>query len=263
MKISQKETIFLDNKKTVDAPFSKKTSFKILEIIEALDYLSSREEFVDIIRTDLRQLIPHDMTIFGIGEWKTFRVDGMINIDYPEKFLNTIITHTDSGKHINSPVVKAAAKAAQFVEVKLANTYASKYPEWTDAVCKFDIQNLYGKGRKHPGGTRYTYHCYANNYLEWNDKRRRIVNIITPHIDYALLRIFGMETADKIIEISLREKEILQHLHLGLKNEDIAKQLNISLHTVKNHIKNILAKLKVKNRTQGLAKAIDFDLIDA
>ena len=72
-----------------------------------------------------------------------------------------------------------------------------------------------------------------------------------------------METADKIIEISLREKEILQHLHLGLKNEDIAKQLNISLHTVKNHIKNILAKLKVKNRTQGLAKAIDFDLIDA
>jgi DNA-binding NarL/FixJ family response regulator len=78
-----------------------------------------------------------------------------------------------------------------------------------------------------------------------------------------MLRIFGMETINKTIEITLREQEILQHIQLGLKNEDIARQLNISTHTVKNHIKSILAKLKVKNRTEAVAKAIDFDLIQA
>ena len=70
-----------------------------------------------------------------------------------------------------------------------------------------------------------------------------------------------MEILDKTIEISLREKEILQYLSLGYKNEQIAGQLFISLHTVKNHIKHILAKLGVQNRTQAVAKAIDFDLI--
>jgi len=257
-----KASAFSANNKAEHSPFSKDTSFKVLEIIEALDFLSTREEFIEVIRMDIRKLIPHDMSIFGIGEWKTFRIDGLINIDYPEKYLNTIITQSEAGNHVNSPLVKAAANASKFVEVKTANSYSSKSPLWTEAVREFDIHNLYAKGRKHPGGTRYTYHCYTNNHLDWNDQRQRIVNIITPHIDNAMLRIFGMEAMDKTIEISLREKEILQHLHLGLKNEDIAQQLHISLHTVKNHIKHILAKLQVKNRTQCVAKAIDFGLID-
>ncbi|MCG6970801.1 MAG: LuxR C-terminal-related transcriptional regulator [Gammaproteobacteria bacterium] len=257
------ESKILNCKKTSDSPFTKDTSFKLLGIIESLDYLSTREEFVDVIRDEIRRLIPHDMSIFGIGEWKTFRVDAKINIDYCEKYLKTIMDNTDSGQHVNSPVVREAAKASNFVEVKVAEHYAKKNPDWAEAVRKFGIHNLYGKGRKHPGGTRYTFHCYTNNHLEWDDQRRRIVNIITPHIDNAMLRIFGMETINKTIEITLREQEILQHIQLGLKNEDIARQLNISTHTVKNHIKSILAKLKVKNRTEAVAKAIDFDLIQA
>jgi DNA-binding CsgD family transcriptional regulator len=73
----------------------------------------------------------------------------------------------------------------------------------------------------------------------------------------------GMEILEKTLEISLREKEILQYLAMGYKNQDIANKLFISVHTVKNHIKHILAKLDVQNRTQAVSKAIDFDLIQA
>ncbi|MDF2658016.1 MAG: degU 1 [Paenibacillus sp.] len=47
-----------------------------------------------------------------------------------------------------------------------------------------------------------------------------------------------------------REQEILKLVAKGLPNRDIALQLEISEHTVKNHLKNILHKLHLDNRVQ-------------
>jgi DNA-binding NarL/FixJ family response regulator len=47
-----------------------------------------------------------------------------------------------------------------------------------------------------------------------------------------------------------REKEILRLVAQGLPNREIAQQLDISEHTVKNHLKNILHKLHLENRVQ-------------
>ena len=253
----------LQTGKTADSPFTKDVSFRIIEVIEALDDLATRDEFADVFRSAIRTLIPHEMGIFGIGEWKTFRVDGFINVDFPEKFLGAIMKNNSDGTHVSSPVATAAAEVPKFIEVKNTKNFNPKFAEWTEGVAKFDIRNLFGKGRKHPGGTRYSYHSYGNALHEWDEQRRRIVNILTPHIDNALLKVMGMEILDKTIEISLREKEILQYLSMGYKNQEIANKLYISVHTVKNHIKHILAKLDVQNRTQAVSKAIDFDLIQA
>jgi two-component system NarL family response regulator len=47
----------------------------------------------------------------------------------------------------------------------------------------------------------------------------------------------------------------------GLPNKQIAYQLNIAEHTVKNHVKNILAKLGVADRTQAATAAIQRGII--
>lgn len=47
-----------------------------------------------------------------------------------------------------------------------------------------------------------------------------------------------------------REQEIMEHLHRGSQNKIIAHQLNISESTVKVHLRNIMKKLRVTNRTQ-------------
>ena len=78
--------------------------------------------------------------------------------------------------------------------------------------------------------------------------------IVIPRIDNARLRIFSMEIMDKTIEISFREKEILHHLHLGQKNEDIARQLNISLNPEKNLLKTFSPNLKSKIEPSALRK---------
>ncbi|TNJ64783.1 response regulator transcription factor [Paenibacillus hemerocallicola] len=54
-----------------------------------------------------------------------------------------------------------------------------------------------------------------------------------------------------------REKEILRLVAQGLPNREIAQQLDISEHTVKNHLKNILHKLHLENRVQLARYAFD------
>lgn len=64
-----------------------------------------------------------------------------------------------------------------------------------------------------------------------------------------------------LIQLSEREREIMQLLAQGFRDRDIAAQLIISESTVKFHINNILAKLKAKTRFQALYQAIDRGLI--
>ena len=54
--------------------------------------------------------------------------------------------------------------------------------------------------------------------------------------------------------LSMRELEVLQVIAEGLSNQEVANRLYLSLHTVKVHVRNIFAKLGVKNRTQAVAK---------
>ncbi|TBW27129.1 response regulator transcription factor [Gramella sp. KN1008] len=53
-----------------------------------------------------------------------------------------------------------------------------------------------------------------------------------------------------------REKEIVSELARGLSAEDIARELNLSPHTVKTHRKNILQKSGSSNTAQLVAKCI-------
>ncbi len=55
--------------------------------------------------------------------------------------------------------------------------------------------------------------------------------------------------------LSEREREVLQLVAEGLSNQQIARRLVLSLHTVKLHVKHLLAKLDATNRTQAVARA--------
>jgi DNA-binding NarL/FixJ family response regulator len=53
-----------------------------------------------------------------------------------------------------------------------------------------------------------------------------------------------------------RELEIFKLLASGANNHEIAHQLNLSTHTISNHIKSILAKLHLDNRIQAAVQAV-------
>lgn len=62
-------------------------------------------------------------------------------------------------------------------------------------------------------------------------------------------------------DLSAREVQVLELIVAGQANKQIAYSLGIAEHTVKNHVKNILSKLGVQDRTQAATAAIQRGII--
>lgn len=63
-------------------------------------------------------------------------------------------------------------------------------------------------------------------------------------------------------ELSERERQVLRLIAQGFTNKGISHELVVSEHTVNYHIKNILAKLHLRNRAQAAAYAVQQGLAD-
>lgn len=66
---------------------------------------------------------------------------------------------------------------------------------------------------------------------------------------------------EKIAALTKREMEILTQIAGGMFNKEIAMNLNISEHTVKNHTSNIFKKIDVSDRTQAAVFAIRNNIV--
>lgn len=80
-------------------------------------------------------------------------------------------------------------------------------------------------------------------------------------------RIVGFFSAPRPIaprrpfpELTEREEEVLSLVAEGKSNQEIARQLYVSLKTVRNHVSNILLKLQVADRAQAVIRARDAGL---
>lgn len=58
-----------------------------------------------------------------------------------------------------------------------------------------------------------------------------------------------------------RELVVLRYMATGASNQDIAARMCISINTVKSHIRSILDKLQLENRTQAANYAMNYGLV--
>ena len=63
-------------------------------------------------------------------------------------------------------------------------------------------------------------------------------------------------------ELTAREMEILLLMAEGKSNQEIADVLFIAIKTVKTHVRNILSKLQVQDRTQAVIYAFKYRLVE-
>ncbi|HIC90264.1 MAG TPA: response regulator transcription factor [Anaerolineae bacterium] len=63
-------------------------------------------------------------------------------------------------------------------------------------------------------------------------------------------------------KLSDREREVLQRVAEGASNREIAMALSISENTVKKHLRNILAKLHLRNRVEAAVYAVQRGLAE-
>lgn len=62
--------------------------------------------------------------------------------------------------------------------------------------------------------------------------------------------------------LTKREQDVLEQVTAGATNREIAERLFISESTVSYHVKNILAKLHLRNRAEAVAYALRSGLVD-
>lgn len=101
---------------------------------------------------------------------------------------------------------------------------------------------------------RHVYHGHFVVYDQVFDQQG-----ITEWLEKGVASVAGqyyLDLAETFSPLSSREMEILQYVTRGLTNKQIARTLQISHQTVKNHMTSILRKLAVEDRTQAAVFAL-------
>lgn len=85
--------------------------------------------------------------------------------------------------------------------------------------------------------------------------------IIEKLLKRAMLKSAGIVKSRTSELLSEREKEMLKLLATGMGNKEIAKNLCLSLRTIKAHMSNIFTKMNVASRSEALVEALRSGLI--
>jgi DNA-binding NarL/FixJ family response regulator len=108
----------------------------------------------------------------------------------------------------------------------------------------------------------------ARGYLLKGAPRQEILRVVRavgvgdvvfgPNVADRVIRFFGEPPpvrTEVFPELTDREREVLTRIAAGLENVEIARQLDLSVKTVRNHASNIFAKLQVAHRAQAIVRA--------
>jgi NarL family two-component system response regulator LiaR len=86
---------------------------------------------------------------------------------------------------------------------------------------------------------------------------------LSPDVLNVLIHSITQPSEEKNYDLSERELEVLLHMVEGLTNPEIATNLVVSVNTIRHHVRNILMKLDVPNRTAAVKLAVEKQLVPA
>jgi len=84
----------------------------------------------------------------------------------------------------------------------------------------------------------------------------KVIRVVSAGQEYVMPSLAPLITARNRPDLTPRELQVLELIVRGYVNKQIAYSLNLSLYTVANHVKTILKKLEVQDRTQAATEAI-------
>ncbi len=88
---------------------------------------------------------------------------------------------------------------------------------------------------------------------DFSERDRAVLTLLRPHIDQAYLN--ALRRRHPVLRLTPRQRDLLRLVAAGNTNTQIARQLGISEGTVRIHLQNIYAKLRVSSRTAAVTRA--------
>ncbi|HYS77713.1 MAG TPA: response regulator transcription factor [Candidatus Dormibacteraeota bacterium] len=107
--------------------------------------------------------------------------------------------------------------------------------------------------------------CPQEDLIEALDEIARGGVVLPPRIASKIMRSYASDSVSESRnprwDLTVREIEVLECLHEGLRNADIASRLEISPRTVETHVGSIISKLGAHSRAEAVRKAVQGNLI--
>ena len=130
------------------------------------------------------------------------------------------------------------------------------------------LDDILAHGLPDPQGRAATFFSFSRLTEGTQERHRDTLELVIPYLHAAWIRCWSGEEGgardnrrlQSSTILTAREGEILSWVEQGKSNNEIARILNISHLTVKNHVQKILRKLNVQNRAQAVAKGISLQI---
>ena len=87
-----------------------------------------------------------------------------------------------------------------------------------------------------------------------------VLRLIIAGESYMLAAMRTRQDGDKQLYLTRREQDMLNGLRAGLSNQEIADYWQLSVVTVKHHIKSLRSKLGARNRVHAVCRAIELQI---
>jgi transcriptional regulator EpsA len=243
-----------------------------MEIVAASLDITRRTHLFSWLQGSFQALVPHEIMVCGIrtGEGDHIQFDHFSSTRY---FTDQ---HLEEATRPNHGVIWRAMAAWSkthkpiFLAEGLAKgefgLHSVPFVEPEGDLQKAELKNIAAYGVSGHAGVS-SFFCFSRVNTPLDAQCAYILQLLIPHLHVILSRLMvaGIKplqtstTQNKTI--TSREAEILQWVHEGKTNQDIADTLHISALTVKNHVQSILRKLDVQNRSHAAVKAMNLGLI--
>jgi DNA-binding CsgD family transcriptional regulator len=88
---------------------------------------------------------------------------------------------------------------------------------------------------------------------DFSERDRSLLELLRPHLHQAYLD--AQRRRSVMLELTLRQWELLRQVAAGHTNAQIARRLGVSEGTVRTHLQNIYGRLQVSSRTAAVTRA--------
>ncbi len=234
-------------------------------LTDRIGSVNTAEELEALLRTDYRSVIPYRMALCGLGEVDGGLIYKLINVDTPNDYVSVVVRKQAKGTVLNCPEMREWLKKRETLFVAEPGLLDPANKEWVAALERHNIRDTVIGGISDISGKITSAFCFIGIPSQGRDSYLKLIDLTIAALHRALISSYkkslDLENSTNDLRITRRETEILRWLYQGLGNEGIASKAEISVNTVRSHIRNIILKMGVSNRTQVLAKALREGLI--
>jgi len=262
---------------TADSPYPGVELEKLLLVIHAGLRVRLRHHFFNWTQGSLQTLLPHDLLVCGVADRQSerYRFDSFSCDPQPAPRIEAL-TRRDGG--IMQRLVQTWEKNSGDPLLFDPHCAAGPVAVLSAEIAGHQLGSLVAHGTRGGSGIAATFFCFCCMRGASSPQHAFIVELLVPYLHAAWMRVQYQERVpvarhshpltlpqpgESGSPLTARELEILRWVGAGKSNMDIGTILGISGLTVKNHVQNILRKLKVLNRTQAVTKCMSLNLLQS